>query len=123
MSIGKVTALVAGLVSVLPLSSKAEVAGWPSHANELIQLIDDPKDRLRARVSGFFERDETAKIAAMFPSLDRHLLDDEEWIYLGAFARLQSGGWQETVGAVKNLLGQLPSWSVAQVKSPVTLCI
>jgi hypothetical protein len=36
-----------------------------------------------------------AKIAAMFPSLDRHLLDEEEWIYLGAFARLQSGGWHE----------------------------
>ncbi|MBN8541457.1 MAG: hypothetical protein J0L82_13780 [Deltaproteobacteria bacterium] len=71
------------------------LAGWRSHANQLVQRIEDPKDRLRARVSGFFERDETAKIAAMFPSLDRHLLSDEEWVYLGAFARLQSGGWQE----------------------------
>lgn len=71
------------------------LAGWRSHANDLVQLVADPKDRLRARISGFFERDETAKIAAMFPSLDRHLLDEEEWIYLGAFARLQSGGWRE----------------------------
>jgi hypothetical protein len=71
------------------------LAGWRSHANEIVQRIEDPKDRLRARVSGFFERNETAKIAAMFPSLDRHLLNEEEWVYLGAFARLQSGGWQE----------------------------
>jgi len=71
------------------------LSGWRGWANHLAQYIDEPKDRLRARVSGFFERSEMAKIAAMFPSLDRHLLDEEEWIYLGAFARLQSGGWHE----------------------------
>ena len=71
------------------------LSGWRSYANHLIPSIDEPKDRLRARVSGFFERNELAKVAAVYPSLDRHLLDEEEWIYLGAFARLQSGGWAE----------------------------
>lgn len=71
------------------------LSGWRSLASNLVPYIDDPKDRLRARVSGFFERNEMAKVAAVYPSLDRHLLDEEEWIYLGAFARLQSGGWEE----------------------------
>lgn len=71
------------------------LSGWRASANHLISFIKEPKDRLRARVTGFFERGETAKIAAMFPALDRHLLDEEEWVYLGAFARLQSGGWYE----------------------------
>ncbi len=71
------------------------LSGWRSRADSMISKIDDPKERLRARVTGFFERDETGKVAAMFPSLDRHFIEDDDWIYLGAFARLQSGGWIE----------------------------
>lgn len=83
-------------------SALYRLMGWRVTAGHVAMLIGDPKVRLKLVGSNYLEDGQLAKIAALFPSLDRSLYggdinqaDTQEWIYLGAFARLQSGGWSE----------------------------
>lgn len=74
--------------------------GWKITANRVAMSIADSKARVKLVAAEYLEAGQMAKLAAMFPSLDRSLYggdmseaETQEWVYLGAFARFQSGGW------------------------------
>lgn len=105
--------------SAVVASEIYQLMGWRYTANRIAMSIEEPKARLKLIGSDYLESGMMGKVAALFPSLDRSLFGGEladertqDWIYLGAFARLQSGGWSE--------LGQNSpvSW-LRHLKSPV----